>query len=480
MCRYFSIAVISYLLFYCSILGKESPIKINSVTISGNNSISKKDLMLLLRQRPSNFSFTFKGTSFNNRLLKMDAITIKNYFISKGFLLVDVKESYELKDDIADVNFKIEEGKQFFVSEVIISGNKHLSDIQIKNILNLWEDEPFNGVLLNERVAELQKRLEYFSRLFSTIEIEPIISDSVAVMIVINEGKDVYINNTIIEGVEVSDSNLVSRELLYISGDNYDPEIIQKSKRRLRETGIYSMVNLVPVKVPDSDSLVNIIVSLNKYKQREWLSVGGYEPVEFYEGLDPLPALGGFIEWRNRSIFKTNSNFSTKFLIGLPWETNFTLPRLRYDIGFDTNWILGIRWPTKVSSFYETLINYDQENIDQVERYGLEMSQMIMLDERSYFQNITVWENFSDNNTNDNFISMIDSLDINKNSTSVKNLQQRSLSFRFHLDKKDDPLFPKRGYLIDIYLKSTGYFLGGERDYRKFDFSLSSFHSITR
>ena len=124
------------------------------------------------------------------------------------------------------------------------------------------------------------------------------------------------------------------------------------------------------------------------------------------------------------------------------------LPRLRYDIGFDTNWILGIRWPTKVSSFYETLINYDQENIDQVERYGLEMSQMIMLDERSYFQNITVWENFSDNNTNDNFISVIDSLDINKNSTSVKNLQQRSLSFRFHLDKKDDPLFPKRGYLI--------------------------------
>ena len=436
--------------------------------------------MPLLRQRPSNFSFTFKGTSFNSRLLKMDAITIKNYFISKGFLLVDIKESYELKDEIADINFKIDEGKQFYVSRVRISGNKNLSDIQIKKILNLWENEPFNGVLLNERVAALQKSLEYYSRLFSTIEIEPIISDSVDVMILINEGEDVYIKKTFIEGIEVSDSNLVQRELLYIAGDIYDPEIIQKSKRRLRETGIYSMVNLVPVRLTDSDSLVNIIVSLNKYKQREWLSVGGYEPVEFYEGLDPLPALGGFIEWRNRSILKTNSNFSTKFLIGLPWETNFTLPRLRYDIGFDTNWILGIRWPTKVSSFYETLINYDQETIDQVERYGLELSQIVMFDDRSYFQNITVWENFSDNNTNDDLISVIDSLDINQNSTSVKNLQQRSLSFRFHFDKKDDPLFPKRGYLIDIYLKSTGYFLGGERDYRKFDLSFSSFYSTTK
>ncbi len=480
MYRYFFIAIISYYFICHSLSGQELPIKINSVTISGNNSIPKKELMPLLRQRPSNFSFTFKGTSFNNRLLKMDAITIKNYFISKGFLLVDVKESYELKDDIAFINFKIEEGKQFFVSGVRISGNKHLSEIQIKNILNLWENKPFNGVLLNERVAELQKRLEKFSRLFSIIEIEPIISDSVDVMIVIDEGEDVYINNTFIEGIEISDSNLVLRELLYISGDNYDPDVIQKSKRRLRETGIYSMVNLVPVKIADSDSLVNIIVSLNKYKQREWLSVGGYEPIEFYEGLDPLPALGGFIEWRNRSIFKTNSNFSTKFLIGLPWETNFTIPRLRYDIGFDTNWILGIRWPTKVSSFYETLINYDQENIDQVERYGLEMSQMVMLDERSYFQNITVWENFSDNNTDGNLFSMIDSLEMNQNSTSVKNLQQRSISFRFHLDQKDDPLFPKKGYLFDIYLKSTGYFLGGERDYRKFDLSFSSFYSITK
>ena len=199
MYRYFFIAIISYYLIYCALLGQELPIKINSVTISGNNSIPKKELMPLLRQRPSNFSFTFKGTSFNNRLLKMDAITIKNYFISKGFLLVNVKESYELKDGVADINFKIDEGKQFFVSEVRISGNKNLSDIQIRSILNLWENEPFNGVLLNERVAELQKKLEYFSKLFSIIEIEPIIGDSVDVMVIINEGENVYIIKPILK-----------------------------------------------------------------------------------------------------------------------------------------------------------------------------------------------------------------------------------------------------------------------------------------
>ena len=478
MLRSFFLAIIGCHFIFYSLFSQDLPIKINSVTISGNESISKKELMPLLRQRPSNFSF--KGTSFNGRLLKMDSFTLKNYFISKGFLLVDVKESYEIKDNIADIHFKISEGKQFFVSKVNISGNQNLADDKIQNILSLHEGEPFNSVLINERITELQKELEYFSKLFSAIEIEPVISDSVKVFITISEGLDVYINKTFIEGIDMADSALVFREILFKAGDYYSPETVDKSKRRLRETGIYSMVNLVPIKVTDSDSLVNIVISLNKYKQREWLSVGGYEPIEFYEGLAPLPAIGGFIEWRNRSIFKSSTNFSTRFLIGFPWETNFTLPRLRYDIGFDTNWILGIRWPTKISSFYETLINYDQETIDQVERYGLEISQSTMLKERSFIQNVTVWEYFSDNKIENYSTTINDSLDILQNKSSIKDLQQRSLSIRFHFDKKDDPLFPKKGYLFDIYFKSTGYILGGERAYRKLDLSFHSYSSINK
>tara|TARA_B110000263_G_scaffold89453_1_gene78171 strand:+ start:11873 stop:13738 length:1866 start_codon:yes stop_codon:yes gene_type:complete len=476
--RFFILAIAGWYLVFNPIFSQDLPIKINSITISGNQSISKKELMPLLRQRPSNFSF--KGTSFNGRLLKMDAFTLKNYFISKGFLLVEVKESYEIKNNVAEIHFTINENKQYFVSKVDITGNKNLSDGEIQIILSLNEGEPFNSVLLNERITELQKEFEYFSKLFSLIEIEPVISDSVKVFIKINEGLDVYVNKTFIEGIDMVDSAFIQRELLYKTGEYYSPQSIEKSKRRLRETGLYSMVNIVPIKVVDSDSLVNIVISLNKYKQKEWLSVGGYEPIEFYEGLDPLPAIGGFVEWRNRSIFRTSTNFSTKFMVGFPWETNFNLPRLRYDIGFDSNWILGIRWPTKISSFYETLINYDQETIDQVERFGLEMSQSTSFDDRSYIQNVTVWEYFSDNKIENNATFINDSVNIIQNISSIKNLQQRSLSIRLHIDKKDDPLIPKKGYLVDIYFKSTGYILGGERDYHKLDLSFNSYFSLNK
>ena len=34
--------------------------------------------------------------------------------------------------------------------------------------------------------------------------------------------------------------------------------------------------------------------------------------------------------------------------------------------------------------------------------------------------------------------------------------------------------------MFDIYFKSTGYFLGGERDYQKLDFSFNTYSSITK
>ena len=168
--------------------------------------------MPLLRQRPSIF-FTFKGTSFNNRLLKMDGLTLKNYFISKGFLMVEVNESAIIDGNRADIYFEITEGKQFFVSNVAL---KVMSIYQKKNSKNIKyiPAAPFNSVLLNERVSSLQKELEKHSKLFSIIEIEPIIGDSVIVNISISE-EDVFIKDTYIEGVDSKDNNFVKRELLY-------------------------------------------------------------------------------------------------------------------------------------------------------------------------------------------------------------------------------------------------------------------------
>ena len=95
-------------------LAQSDPTKIRSVTINGNESISQKDLTGLLRQKPS--SWLFRGAKLEPRLVKLDALTLKNYYHSQGFLNAIIKESYLIENDFADLFFNILEGKQFFVS----------------------------------------------------------------------------------------------------------------------------------------------------------------------------------------------------------------------------------------------------------------------------------------------------------------------------------------------------------------------------
>ena len=77
---------------------------------------------------------------------------------------------------------------------------------------------------------------------------------------------------------------------------------------------------------------------------------------------------------------------------------------------------------------------------------------------RSYIENKIVWEEFSDK--------------------SETNIQERSLLSKVYIDRKDDPLFTKKGYLLDLTFKSTGF--GGSREYFKTDATFQTYYPSTR
>ena len=316
-----------------------------------------------------------------------------------------------------------------------------------------------NPVLINDNIFEVENVYHQLGKLFFTIKVLDEISDSVKVIIQINEGKDIRVKNTFLEKIGGIDSSLIWRELTYELGHIYSKKTMDNTSRRLREMGVFSMVNMIPVKVANSDSLVNMVIEFRRYKQREWISDGGYDPIRFAEGAEPLPAISGTVEWRNRSFFNTPTQFSTKLLAGVPMEEQFVLPRLRYDVSFASSWFMGIRFPSKLTGFYETFIEY-KDQIETIERFGLNLLQHVRFDKRSFFETKSVWESFSDP------------------SGSKDNIEKRSIAFKINIDKKDDPIFTRKGYLFSALFKSAGNVLGGERDYLKADFTFQSYISI--
>jgi len=431
---------------------------IRSITLKGNKSISNEKILTLVRQKPPNF--LFRKPIFDSRLLKLDALTLKSFYHSKGFLDIKIQESFERENNFIDINYIIDEGKRYYLSKVEIVGNYEISNDKINDLLGLKIQEPYDPVFINDNLYSLENEYHQVGKLFAEILIKDEISDSVKVKVVINEKEDVFIKNTFLENIGKIDSSQIFREITYLNGQKYSKKEIDKSLRRLREMGVFSMVNIIPVKVSNSENLVNLIIELNHYKQREWNSVGGYDPIQFAEGAEPLPAISINTEWRNRSFFNSPTQFSTKLLAGVPVEEEFITPRIRYDINLSSNWFFGVRFPTKITGYYETFFTKNEQNnsvipVNTIERRGINLSQHVNFFNRSYFETRSILESFSDASENDGRI------------------EQRAISLKVNLDKKNDPIFTKSGYLLSGILKYAGF--GGERNYLKLDLNIQSY-----
>ena len=431
--------------------------QIKSVTFIGNKNIKSNSLQKIINIQNKSI---FTELPFDRRVIKLDAISIKNYYLTNGYLDVSVVDSFSVNEKSADIYFRILEGKQYYLNSINISGNNSLKDEEIFSLLNLRKNYPFNPVGIQINRNRLDDKYFENSKLFTNIKIEPLVSDSVTINIIIDEGPDIFINKIYIEGKnEDLDSNLIYRELLFSKNDKYVKSKIDLSQRKLMEIGIFSMAAITPVKNISNDSTVNIVIELREMNQREIISSGGYYPITVNEGVDQVIALAGDVAWKDRRVLNSISSFEIKSSLAIPFETGYRYPRFNFDMLLSNQWILGLRFPYELKGFFQSFRNYNQE--DGIYRYGFQLANILRLDERSYFRSILRWELFDDNKRDD------------KN-----DIENRSFRVIGRFDRSNNPLYPSKGYVLNTEIISVGGILGGNRTYQKVDTGIQNYFSI--
>ena len=446
-----------FCVFPCILFSVQKQI-VNSVTILGSESIKKSQIYSLMRIKKSTL---FSSQEFDPRILRLDIITIKTYYISRGFLEVQVEDSLEIESGRVSIFLKIYEGKQYILRSSEISGNRTISDETIYTILRLFSGEPYNPVAANKNISMINEEYEHCGKLFSALTLEDRISDSVDVTIHIDEGPDVYINSYFIEGLKNLGEDNITREITFNPGELYNKGKIDLTKRKILESGVFSYVGITPRPVSDSDTTVNLLIEIRHFTSKQWSSEGGYFPIEYYRGVEPIPGIGGEIEWRNRSLSLSTTNFSTRITIqGLLSDdySNLIYPKFGMDMGFSNQWFLGRRIPTRIRFFYETFTNFVQGGTESpVMRYGMQVTSRKMFDNYSFLESGLHWEQFigSEQDHND--------------------IEQRSFRIIGLLDRSDDPLFPSMGYKITGVINQTGGFLGGARTFFKVDIGVNQY-----
>ena len=437
----------------------EDVTQVSGVKFIGNSRIKSKHLKQIINIQNKSL---FANQSFDRRVIKLDAISIKNYYLTKGFLDVAVIDSFTINDGKADIFFRIQEGKEYFLNTINLSGNATLTDKQIISIFKLKENKPYNPVAIQVNRSELNEAYHEKSKLFLETKTSQLVTDSVIVNFEIQEGPDVYINKIYVDGMKENlDSNVIFRELDFKVGDKYVKSNIDASQRKLMEIGIFSMAAITPVKNITNDTTVNLVIELRELNRREILSSGGLIAVTVNEGVDPVSALGGDVAWKDRRVFNSAANLEIKSLLAIPVETGLQYPRATVDVLLSNQWILGLRIPTELSGFFQSFRNYEQT--DGIYRYGFQLANILRLDERSFIRTILRWELFDD-----------------KERVDKNDIENRSFRIVGRLDKTNNPIYPSTGYIINAEVISVGGLLRGNRTYQKIDTGIQGYFPISK
>ncbi|HIA29005.1 MAG TPA: hypothetical protein EYN81_01785, partial [Candidatus Marinimicrobia bacterium] len=103
---------------------------VSSVIFEGNKTFSDRKLQKIIRQKKP---FLFKYSEFNRRSLKLDAITLKNFYASEGFLTALVSEKFEvIGEERVNIFFEINEGDLSTLKSFTINGEEALSEKKIR------------------------------------------------------------------------------------------------------------------------------------------------------------------------------------------------------------------------------------------------------------------------------------------------------------------------------------------------------------
>ena len=433
---------------------------INSVSIIGHHSFNQRKLLEQIQLKPGSF-LLFSRVEFDRRLLKLDAISLKNYYHSNGFLEVAVKDSFSVINDKVDIFFIIEEGKQYYLNSVSIIGLRSLKEKEVKSLLDLKTGNPYNPVQINTNQALLNEAFEEKGKLFYQFDIKQEVQDSVNITILINEGLDVYINHAWVSGLELIDSNYVRKEFSFIKGDLFQKNLMDKTKRALLQSGFFSSVSLITHPLANSDSLVNIEVRMKEFRNRGELELEpGYEIIEYVPGVNSLVGLGGSVHWLDRMIFGSKNRFDAKGSVVMPSEEGFVYPRFSVDMKISNHRPFDLRLPTQVKVFYQQFKNFGDEEGPYVRRFGLEYANIFRWNRQRSFLDIGFR------------FELFDESDVFRDQ-----IEQRNFSIHLQQDNRDNPVYPSKGNVIIFRMDAFGGWLKGNRTYTKYDLDLRQYVS---
>ncbi len=282
---------------------------IRSVDILGNSVFTAREV--------TGWLTTKQNLAFSPTIAEADKSVIKENYRLRGYLAADVRfdAAYSVPDSsFVDVTVSIAEGKQTVVGNIAFRGQNHFLSDEILTLFDTRSGDPLIESILENDIEELLIRYERGGYPFAQCNIESLDAragedaDTVDLVLHVEEGNQVTIDEIRVEGNKETDPAVVVRETRIASGETFNPTKVEAIKPRLMRLNIFSDVSEPELYQRNDKS--GLLIRVQEGSTNTFDGVIGYIPGN---GADQAGYLTGLVSVSMRNLFGTGRKLSFRW-----------------------------------------------------------------------------------------------------------------------------------------------------------------------
>ena len=436
---------------------------LSRIIIVGNKHVPTGELRARMRtQEPSMFSI-FSRPRLDRAQIERDVVQIEAYYHSIGFPGARVRLNrveYVEKNRFANVYIVVEEGEATRVERVSFDGELLMQEADLRKDLLLKPGAPYNPSLLATDVYRIKGK--YFDRGYLGVSIADSVridGNQVYIRFQIEPGLQLSVGEITIEGNRLVRRGVIEKEIELKTGQVCRFNRVLKTQRNLFETGLFTVVDVLPENIDPIDRTVDIRIRVRERKG-SWIEAGF--------GVGNLLGSRVFSEWGTRNLAGTGRTlrFKAQYAFDLFEGDRVDLNKIdisntfyRYDAVFQQRRFLGIKLGIGLNGFIErdgTVPDLEVKTVG----YALGTAH----DFGRYSE----------------VLSGLSFEEITRRPTGLSDEKSRSHSFSVTVsrDKRDFLLDPRRGEYRVLTSEIAGGILRGDNDYYKFTGNYQRYRSL--
>lgn len=240
-------------------INRGEKVKIDQITFNGNVELTESKLRKAMKNTKQKMGFRFwKRSKYIEDDYAADKVSIIDKFKENGFRDARIISDTLIKneDNTISLQLNVEEGNKYYFGDINFIGNSVFTDEQLTQVLGIAKGDTYNGVLLEERIADqgdpealdLTNQYQNNGYLFSRINpVEVNVqNDTIDFEIRIVEGKPAYFDHITVVGNDRTNDHVVYRELRTRPGQKYSKANVVRTVRELGQLGYFDPEQISP------------------------------------------------------------------------------------------------------------------------------------------------------------------------------------------------------------------------------------------